>query len=92
MCIPNRLLKIYKKIDQVRHILAYFALRQWTFINDNVLALWDTLDSQDKDLFNFDINQLSWEYFSQAHCLGLRVYLVKDDIHTLPVARKKWKK
>ncbi|CAH1708590.1 unnamed protein product [Aphis gossypii] len=86
------LMKIYKKIDKVRDILAYFSDKEWTFTNDRILALWNTLDSQDKDIFNFDINQLSWEYFSQAHCLGLRVYLVKDDIHTLPAARKKWEK
>ncbi|XP_050422306.1 fatty acyl-CoA reductase wat-like [Adelges cooleyi] len=86
------LLKIYKKIDKVRDILAYFSDKEWTFINDRTLKLWDTLDSQDKELFNFDIHQLSWEYFSQAHCLGLRVYLVKDDIHTLPSARKRWER
>lgn len=86
------MLKIYKKIDKVRDILAYFANKEWTFVNDRLMMLWQTLDSQDKELFNFDVNQISWEYFSQAHCLGLRVYLVKDDIHTLPAARKKWEK
>jgi len=90
--ILNRLLKIYKKIDKVRDILAYFANKEWVFVNDRLLKLWQTLDSQDRELFNFDVNQISWEYFSQAHCLGLRVYLVKDDIHTLPAARKKWEK
>ncbi|VVC44679.1 Hypothetical protein CINCED_3A006734 [Cinara cedri] len=84
--------KIYKKIDKVRDILAYFSDKEWTFINKRLLGMWDTLDKQDQELFNYDIHQLSWEYFSQAHCLGLRVYLVKDDIHTLPAARKKWEK
>lgn len=86
------LLKIYKKIDKVSDILAYFSNKEWTFINDRLLKLWDSQDNQDKELFNFDVSQISWEYFAQAHCLGLRVYLVKDDIHTLPAARKKWEK
>ncbi|XP_025206497.1 fatty acyl-CoA reductase wat-like [Melanaphis sacchari] len=86
------LMNIYKKIDKVSDILAYFANTEWTFINDRLVALWDTLDSRDKELFNFDIHQLSWDYFCQAHCLGLRVYLIKDDIHTLPAARKRWQK
>lgn len=90
--VLNRLLKIYKKIDKVRDILAYFSNKEWTFVNDRIIKLWETQDSQDKELFNFDVNQISWEYFAQAHCLGLRVYLVKDDIHTLPEARKKWDK
>lgn len=85
-------MKIYRKIDKVRDILDYFVDKEWTFVNDRLIELWGTMDTRDKQLFNFDIHQLSWEQFSQAHCLGLRVYLVKDDIHTLPSARKKWKK
>jgi fatty acyl-CoA reductase len=79
-------------MGKVNAILAYYANRNWKFSNEKILKLWENLDSQDKELFNFDINQLSWEKFCQAHCLGLRVYLVKDDLHTLPAARKKWEK
>lgn len=79
-------------MDKIRDILAYFCDKHWTFKNDNLQNLWKTLDDQDKELFNFDIDQMSWEYYCEALCLGLRVYLVKDDIHTLPAARKKWQK
>lgn len=73
-------------------ILYYFADREWIFSNKNVIKLWDNLDSHDKELFNFDVHQISWDFFCQALCLGLRVYLIKDDICTLPAARKKWQK
>lgn len=92
MYLINRLLKIYNKIDEAQDYLSHFANTEWTFVNDNLLALWDTIDDQDKKLFNFDVNQISWDYFLKAHCLGLRVYLVKDDIYSLPDARKKWKR
>lgn len=91
-CFLIRLQNIYRKIDKISDILYYFADKEWTFNNKNVLRLWDKLDGRDKELFNFDVHQLSWDYFCQAHCLGLRVYLTKDDIHTLPAARKKWQK
>lgn len=92
LCVLSRLLKLYKKIDQTQDMLLYFGSRQWTFVNDNVQELWNTLDSRDKELFNFDVDQLSWDYFSQAHCLGLRIYLLEDDVHTLPEARILWKR
>lgn len=92
MCFSNRLTKIYNKFNEVSDKLAYFANRNWKFSNNRTLELWETLDNRDKEIFNFDINQISWEYFSQAHCLGLRVYLVKDDLKTLPAARKKWER
>lgn len=90
--VSIRLLDIYRKIGQARDTLHYFTDRQWTFTNNNTLALWDTLNSRDKELFNFDLDQLSWDEFSRAQLLGLRVYLAKDDIHTLPAARKKFYK
>lgn len=92
MYVPNRLLDIYKKIDQVSDIIFYFVFQQWTFDNDNMMAVWNNLDPRDKKLFNFDINQICWEYFCQANYLGLRVYFLNDDIDTLPEARKKLKK
>lgn len=90
--VSNRLINIYKKVNEIRSVLSYFTFRQWSFDNDNMVAVWDALDIRDKRLFNFDINQISWEYFCQASPLGLRVYFLNDDVETLPEARKKWKK
>lgn len=85
-------MNIYKKIDLAKDTMTYFFDKQWTFMNNNTLALWDTLNSLDKELFNFDINQLQWDQFCRAHLLGLRVYLLNEDIDTLPAARKKFHK
>lgn len=79
-------------MNNVRDILQYFRIRVWTFKNNNTQSLWDNLSEKDKELFFFDMSNLSWEYFLQAMCLGLRVYLVNDDIYTIPAARKKWQR
>ncbi|XP_054282498.1 fatty acyl-CoA reductase wat-like [Macrosteles quadrilineatus] len=84
------LTKIYRKLDKFADTMTYFANRIWTFKNDNTQKLWRTLSEKDKELFFFDIGKMSWEYHAQALCLGLRVYLLKDDIDTLPRARRKW--
>lgn len=73
-------------------ILDYFRRRNWTFKNTNLQQVWVDLSPTDKKLYNFNMSQMSWEYYLQALCLGLRIYLLKDDIYTLPVARKKWRR
>lgn len=84
------LTKIYTKMDNVRDTLRYFASREFVFKNDNTQKLWSRLSDKDKELFFFDISQMSWDVYYRALCIGLRVYLVNDDINTLPLARKKW--
>ncbi len=79
-------------MDNVRDILEYFKVRHWTFQNRNTRNLWQNLTAEDRELFFFDMSSISWEYFLKAMCLGLRVYLVNDDIYTIPAARKKWKR
>ncbi|XP_065213885.1 fatty acyl-CoA reductase wat-like [Planococcus citri] len=86
------LTKIYKKMNDVREILTYFRSRNWVFKNHNTQELWQSLSNEDKQLFFFNMTDFSWEYFLQAMCLGLRVYLVNDDIHTLPEARIRWRR
>lgn len=87
-----RLMNMYKKLNQAKDTLNYFIEKQWTFMNNNTFTLWNSLNSHDKELFNFDINQLCWDQYGQANFLGLRVYLLNEDIDTLPAARKKLKR
>jgi len=86
----RRLTNIYKKLKKASSALVFFANKQWDFHDDNVRALWDDLSEADKKVFFFDIKQMSWDYYAQACGIGLRLYLVKDDLHTLKNARIKW--
>ncbi|XP_026686529.1 fatty acyl-CoA reductase 2-like [Diaphorina citri] len=88
----TRLLKIYSKLTKAQYTLSYFSLRSWTWKNANVIDLWTRLSDKDQELFFFDVAQLDWDHYCKALLLGLRVYLVKDGIHTLPAARRKWQR
>lgn len=72
--------------------MSYFSQNLWTFTNDGVQELWESLKPEDQKEFFFDMSQMNWEYHAQAQLLGLRIYLIKDDVETLPVARQKWRR
>lgn len=84
------LTNIYKKLKKASSALVFFANKEWEFHDNNTKALWDGLSEADKKLFFFDIKEMSWDYYSKACAIGLRLYLVKDDLHTLKDARIKW--
>lgn len=86
------LYKAYQKIDKFSLVLAYFAQRSWNFGNHNVQQLWTSLNPDDKKTFNFDMKQLDWDKFFYNYIRGLRVYLLKDDMSTLPQAMVRWRR
>ncbi|CAH0712960.1 unnamed protein product, partial [Brenthis ino] len=79
----------YKKIRKYLEVISYFTLREWKFHNKNTVSLLKELDDADKHTFNFDIESLKWEEYCKDYLLGMRLYLVKDPLETLPQARKK---
>ncbi|KAI8433274.1 hypothetical protein MSG28_015341 [Choristoneura fumiferana] len=64
--------------------------KAWRFTDHGVRAMWGALDADDRVVFPFNIAEMSWDYHAETFLVGLRVYLVKDDLSTLPEARKKW--
>lgn len=53
------------------------------------MKLWDKMSNRDKEIFNFDISEMDWRSYTSSYLKGFRVYLAKDDLSTLPQARKK---
>ncbi|KAG8038013.1 hypothetical protein G9C98_006338 [Cotesia typhae] len=87
-----RLLKVYKKIHRFMNVLNYFSTQQWSFTNQRLNSLVNRLDPRDKDLFFCDIKELDWNEYFKTYLVGIRVYLIKDPLDTLPQARIKWQR
>ncbi|KAJ8706265.1 hypothetical protein PYW08_010891 [Mythimna loreyi] len=86
------MLKLYHKVMKLANILFYFSTQDWQFSDKNVQSMWGSLSPADRVVFPFSIGEMSWEYMCETFLVGLRVYLIKDDLSTLPEARKKWTK
>ncbi|CAG4949291.1 unnamed protein product [Parnassius apollo] len=84
------MLQLYNKVMKTTKILFYFSTQEWRFTDNNVREMWHSLSGPDRAVFPFGIGEMSWDYMTETFLLGIRVYLVKDDVSTLPEARKKW--
>ncbi|XP_003243174.1 fatty acyl-CoA reductase wat isoform X1 [Acyrthosiphon pisum] len=82
----------YKKIHKFIEVIAYFALQSWTFHDNNTKSLIKKLSKLDQSLFKFDMNKLDWNEYFKKHVVGIRLYIVKDPMETVPVALKRNKK
>jgi fatty acyl-CoA reductase len=73
-------------------VISYFGTRDWKFTNRNVRGLWEKLNDDDRKLFDFDIGGLDWDKYFYNYVRGVRVYLLKDELATVPQAMAKYKR
>lgn len=87
-----RLLRVYKKIHKFMNVLDYFSTNEWKFSNERYHTLLSKLDPEDRKKFFSDIRNINWDVFFKTYMEGIRVYLIKDPMETLPQARIKWQR
>ncbi|GAB1866560.1 Fatty acyl-CoA reductase [Camponotus japonicus] len=87
-----RLLKVYKKIHKFMDVLNYFSTQEWKFTNNRLHALMEKFTSKDRENFFCDIRNVDWNVYFETYISGIRVYLIKDPLDTLPQARVKWQR
>ncbi|XP_076658436.1 fatty acyl-CoA reductase wat [Halictus rubicundus] len=92
LCVGKqpRMLKLYKKIHKFMDVLNYFTTRQWTFTNNTFKAVLGKMSPEDRNSFVCDITKIDWDQYFRTYMRGIRVYLIKDPLETLPTARVKW--
>ncbi|XP_026669786.1 fatty acyl-CoA reductase wat-like, partial [Ceratina calcarata] len=88
----NRMLKIYKKVHKFMDVLDYFSMKEWKFSNDNLKSLWSKLSEKDREYFGSDIREIDWDHYFRMYMRGIRIYLIKDPMDTLPQARIRWQR
>ncbi|XP_075233637.1 fatty acyl-CoA reductase wat-like isoform X2 [Lycorma delicatula] len=88
----KRLLKVLEKVDKLLQSISFFCIRQWDLSNKNTQDLWKSLDQKDKEIFPFNIEDINWEEYLYDYMRGIRQYMLKDDLSTIPDAKKrpKW--
>ncbi|XP_015367357.1 PREDICTED: putative fatty acyl-CoA reductase CG5065 [Diuraphis noxia] len=87
-----QLMDAYKKMHKFSEVVAYFALQSWMFHDNNTTSLMKKMSKLDQSLFRFDMTKLDWNEYFKNHVLGIRLYIVKDSIDTIPEAIKRNKK
>ncbi|XP_078047829.1 fatty acyl-CoA reductase wat isoform X4 [Augochlora pura] len=94
LCVGKqpRMMKLYKKIHKFMDVLNYFTTNQWTFTNDTVKAVINKMSPEDRQNFVCDVTTIDWDQYFRTYIRGIRIYLIKDPLDTLPQARAKWQR
>ncbi|XP_067131251.1 putative fatty acyl-CoA reductase CG5065 [Centruroides vittatus] len=83
-----KMMNVYKKVHRTINTTEYFCAWDWKFGARNVQELLETMSTQDKQNFDFDISKLNWDQYMKDYVLGIRRFVLKEDDSTIPRGRK----
>ncbi|CAL1685291.1 unnamed protein product [Lasius platythorax] len=87
-----RMWKLYSKVHKAVNVNSHFVVNKWDFADDNVKAMWDRLNKEDRQLFKFNMIGFDWtKYFIDCY-KGMRLYLFNEDDSTLENSRIKYRR
>lgn len=79
--------QIFQKVNRTTKALEPFTLNEWTWQNQNLCSLMNFLSDHDKECFLFDVRKVDWITFMENYVLGIRRFLLKENISNLQKAR-----
>lgn len=88
----TRFAKLQEKVNAAMESLTYFTTNEWTCDTNNVVSLLTTLSPADSEKFNFDLRNIPWDDYIFGYGVGIRQYIMKDELATVPAARNRVKK
>ncbi|XP_049794385.1 putative fatty acyl-CoA reductase CG5065 [Schistocerca nitens] len=87
-----RLREYYRKAHKINKALEFFVMREWDFETAQTEALRSRLAAEGGALLPFDPRLIDWErYFGHFVC-GVRRFLLKDDLDSVPAARLRYRR
>ncbi|RZF42877.1 hypothetical protein LSTR_LSTR014703 [Laodelphax striatellus] len=83
---------VQNKLLRAAECLEFFTTHEWKFTNTNMLKLYESLPPSDRELFNFDVNDINWQEYMQLYWLGIRRFILKEDLSNDSAARSRLRK
>ncbi|XP_049638844.1 fatty acyl-CoA reductase 2-like [Suncus etruscus] len=87
-----RFLNLMNRILKANAMLEYFTAQSWEWSMNNTEMLMAELGPKDQQMFNFDVQHLNWKEYVENYVLGVKKYLLKEDISEIPKVKKHLKK
>lgn len=84
------MMKITKRFERAAKTGEFFAMNEWKFYADNMTKLVKFVrESEDCNNFDVNIRNIDWDVYVHQYMLGIRKYILKDNLDTLSNARNR---
>ncbi|KAK2719282.1 hypothetical protein QYM36_004931, partial [Artemia franciscana] len=81
------MVRLHKKAAKAMECVQFYTIREWRSRSDNTNSLIERMSDTDRAIFNFDSRTIDWNDYLCTYYLGVRKFILKDELHTLPAAK-----
>ncbi|KAF8356166.1 hypothetical protein PRIPAC_97789 [Pristionchus pacificus] len=74
--------KTFGKVREVYSVFIPFTYKRWIYKTDNMIELIGKMQPDDVERFDFDIRKVDWNDYISDVILGMRTFLVKNDVYS----------
>ncbi|XP_049767049.1 fatty acyl-CoA reductase 1-like isoform X4 [Schistocerca cancellata] len=78
------LVHVNNRLYSAKIMLGYYVLHEWTFINKNVVSLYESMAPEDKEIFYFNVKELDYYDYCKKSIIGAKLYLLNESIDDIP--------
>nr|XP_003703347.2 PREDICTED: putative fatty acyl-CoA reductase CG5065 isoform X1 [Megachile rotundata]XP_012140577.1 PREDICTED: putative fatty acyl-CoA reductase CG5065 isoform X1 [Megachile rotundata] len=82
------MVRLQNRISTGLEVLQYFTTREWIFHNTNFLMMKEEMSSKDQQIFPLNLLSIDQTEYIKHCILGARQYCMKEDLSSLPRARR----
>ena len=83
-----RMLKAYTRLEKHLDAYYFFTSNNWSWTYVNPESLTEEMDEEDLKLFDFDVRRINWHKYTEDFCLGVKKYVLKEDMSRFQFARR----
>jgi len=83
------MMKITKRFERAAKTGEFFAMNEWKFYTGNMTKLVKFVRASECSNFDVDIRNMDWDVYVHQYMLGIRKYILKDNLDTLNNARNR---
>ncbi|XP_075218058.1 putative fatty acyl-CoA reductase CG5065 [Lycorma delicatula] len=86
------MMKIFRRFKSAAKTGEFFALNEWKFCCNNQKSLASDMIECDRSEFQTDVSIVQWDEYVKNYMLGIRKFVLKDSLDSLPSAKRKLKR
>lgn len=75
--------RMHNQSRQLQEVLIFFTTNEFKWETRNVKEMWDSMDEADREIFDFDIEQLDLDPYYRLWWFGIKKYILKEDVPEL---------
>lgn len=83
-----KMIKAVEKLDRVAKELGFFTNNDWKWDTRNCQSLIRSLSEHDRHEFECDMAKLHWPSYVEGMCIGVKKYLLHEDMARVHIARR----